>query len=105
MVSDSGSDAECSEALVSQPRGGRVTEQPHDFAEEGIARDTESVMSVEGVGAKYQVVQDEADDAMEAIVKRELKEKVVGQIQWIRLLFRIIKLLRTARQMRRSCSV
>ena len=72
VVSDSGSHVECSEALVSQPRGGRVTEQPHDFAEEGIARDTESVMSVKGVGAKHQVVQDEADDAMEAIVKREL---------------------------------
>ena len=72
VVSDSGSHVECSEALVSQPRGGRVTEQPHDFAEEGIARDTESVMSVKGVGAKHQVVQDEADDAIEAIVKREL---------------------------------
>ena len=72
VVSDSGSDAESTEALVTQPRGGRVTKQPHDFAEEGIARDTGSVVGVKRVGAKHQVVQDEADDAMEAIVKREL---------------------------------
>ena len=72
VVSDSGSDAESTEALVTQPRGGRVTKQPHDFAEESISRDTKSVVGVEGVGAKHQVVQDEADDAMEAIVKREL---------------------------------
>ncbi|PFX25973.1 Mitogen-activated protein kinase kinase kinase 19 [Stylophora pistillata] len=72
VVSDSGSDAESTEALVTQPQGGGVTEQQLDSTEEGIARDRENVMGVDEVGAKHQVVQDEADDAMEAIIKREL---------------------------------
>ena len=37
---------------------------------------------MEGVGAKHQVVQDEADDAMEAIVKRELSLEEQRESGW-----------------------
>ena len=70
--SDSGSDTESTEPLVRHPQGGGVEGKQRDAVEEGIARDTESAVGVEVGGGYPQVAQDEADDAMEDIVKREL---------------------------------
>ena len=62
---DSDSDTEVNEPLVMDPQGGTVGQQHHMPVEENTVSDTEG-------GEFQQGVQDEADDAMEEIVRRQL---------------------------------
>lgn len=62
---DSDSDTEVNEPLVVDPQGGTVGHQSHMPVEENAVSDTEG-------GEFQQGVQDEADDAMEEIVRRQL---------------------------------
>lgn len=78
--SDSGSETECSEPLLRQPQGCTVEPRPpveRNYASDAVDRPE---------GREYQqVVQDEADDAMEEVVHRELnlreeREASIAQI-------------------------
>ena len=62
---DSDSDTEVNEPLVVDPQGGIVGHQPHMPVEENAVSDTEG-------GEFQQGVQDEAHDAIEEIVRRQL---------------------------------
>lgn len=70
MESDSGSEEESSKPLLRHPQGSGFREQRPEPVETSAVRDSEDRLSV-GNGHP-QVIQDEADDDMEDIVRREL---------------------------------
>ncbi|KAJ7322785.1 hypothetical protein OS493_032970 [Desmophyllum pertusum] len=65
----SGSDEECSEPLLKHPHGGGVGKQQREPVE---TRSTEDRLRVEQGGEYQQVIQDEADDVMEDLIRRGL---------------------------------
>ncbi|KAL9978253.1 hypothetical protein ACROYT_G015751 [Oculina patagonica] len=75
VESDSGSEEESSKPLLRHPQGGGIREQRPEPVETSAVRDSDDRLSI-GSGHQPQVIQDEADDDMEDIVRREL---ILGQ--------------------------
>ena len=84
LEDDSASDDERNEPLLKHPQGGGNEEQQQKPVETRSAEDTDDRLSVQGGSNHPQVIQDEADDVMEEIVRRGLnseqgREKIGAQ--------------------------
>ena len=84
LEDDSASDGERNEPLLKHPQGGGNEEQQQKPVETRSAEDTDDRLSVQGGSNHPQVIQDEADDVMEEIVRRGLnseqgREKIGAQ--------------------------
>ena len=84
LEDDSASDDERNEPLLKHPQGGENEEQQQKPVETRSAEDTDDRLSVQGGSNHPRVIQDEADDVMEEIVRRGLnseqgREKIGAQ--------------------------
>lgn len=75
LEDDSASDDERNEPLLKHHQGGGNEEQQQELVETRSAEDADDRLSVQGGCNHLQVIQDEADDVMEEIVRRGLNSE------------------------------
>ena len=79
---DSASDDERTELLLKHPQGGGDGKQQRELVDTRSTGDTDDRLSIHQGGDQPQVIQDEADDAMEEIIRRglnsELERETIG---------------------------